>query len=167
MYYTSNPNQRNIHIHRNIPPKGASNYLCAYIDVIEEAARELNGEVPFKVYLYLLCNGDNFNVWFSPVVIAEKYGISTDRVRKSFKELEDKGYIVKTSSNKYEFHEKPQKTYAFNVPIAAEKRWVDGTDGERHLVTYKEFYEDVVGTATPDEITNYWNSCEKENEAYE
>lgn len=50
-------NQKRFTITRNTPKKGDKKpFITLYLDSIEEASRTLQGEVAFKLYLYLASN---------------------------------------------------------------------------------------------------------------
>lgn len=132
-------NQKLIVIHRNIPEKNTKEpYLCIHTDRIETAAKNLNNTA-FKLYMYLVCNANNFKLEFSPQFISNTYGISLTSARRAIQELIDAGYVVEESGNRYEFYEVPQKKE--KIEFVKEKRAFKMPDGTIRYFTYKEVLE--------------------------
>lgn len=157
--YDSNPNQRHMVINRTLPKKGEKKrFLTVYCESIEKAAQELSGEVPFKLYIYLLCNEDKYDLWFSPATFAKLYGVSTGAARRAVKELEDKGYIEEMGSNKLAFYEEPQEKNEIILPISQERR-ILGKDknGNDVIVSFDTFYAKVSSKYTDSIIMEQWN----------
>lgn len=160
--FTTYANQRKIVINRVMPSGTKEAYLCAYMKNIEAAAQNLKGEVAFKVYIYLLGNGNNFGVWFSPELIAKRYGVSADRIRKCFKELVEKGYLIEEGHNLYQFYEVPQKKTVIHLG-EEEKRYIPTDEGEV-LMTYAALYKELKDDYPADFISNFWSECRKEDD---
>ena len=158
--FTTYANQRKIVINRVMPSGTKEAYLCAYMKNIEAAAQNLKGEVAFKVYIYLLGNGNNFGVWFSPELIAKRYGVSADRIRKCFKELVEKGYLVEEGHNLYQFYEEPQTKKLPPLPSMKEKRVFIDSEGNNHFLTYEMVYNQFHGKTTDEDIQSFWNGLE-------
>lgn len=158
---TTYSNQRAILINRDMPAKGSGRkFLSAYYDNISKASRLLSGEVAFKLYLYLLSNQDKYVDNFSPQNFSNDFGVSVDRTRKVFEQLEEAGYLVKTASNEYQFYEVPQKKYAFVNPYETEKRLVQTTDGFIEI-TYAAFRDEAKASGWTDkDIEITWNRSE-------
>lgn len=104
---TTYTNQRTIIINRDLPREGEKKVLSAYYDNIVQASRLLAGEVAFKLYIYLLSNQNKDIDNFSPQKFANEFGISADRARKVFAQLEEAGYLVRTDVSNYQFYETP------------------------------------------------------------
>lgn len=139
---TTYANQKSITINRTMPQKGSGRkFLSAYYDSITAASRILTGEVAFKLYLYLLSNQDKYTDSFSPQNFSNDFGVSTDRTRKVFEQLEEAGYLIKTDSNEYQFYEVPQKKLSFTNKMKIERRYIENEDGSFEKMTYIEFYE--------------------------
>lgn len=107
----TSPNQRTIVIDKTDVPKGSGTtrpFLVAYNDIIENAAKLLNGNA-FKLFIYLLSNMKGFNFGFSPKDVAERFGISADTVRNAFTTLVNNGFLTLAngSSTKYIFTDVP------------------------------------------------------------
>ncbi len=77
-------------------------YLLAYVDIIEQASRQLSGNA-FKLYIYLLTNNRYFQFGFSPKDIANRYGCSTDTIRDAFVTLVNKGFLTLENGSKTKY----------------------------------------------------------------
>lgn len=107
---TSYPNSKFLTIKRDKVNKEAGKwFLCAYNDNIAYAMVDLSNSC-FKVYMCLLMNRDGYMEVFSPQNVSKITGLHPDTVRKSFRELETKKYIlpVEGTSAYYCFYEKWQ-----------------------------------------------------------
>ena len=107
MYYR---NQRLITIMRETPNRNSGRkYLCAYEDNLFRAMKTLS-RTAFDCYIYLLCNKDGYEKEWSPAHVSQVTGVSIESVRRSFSELENKGYLKESEYNKhfYTFYEVPQ-----------------------------------------------------------
>lgn len=101
----TSPNQRTIVSDKTtvIPSTGKERpYLIAYVDIIEESARQLSGNA-FKLYIYLLSHNKNWKFGFSPKDVAERYGCSADTIRDSFTILVNKGFLTLASGSKTKY----------------------------------------------------------------
>ena len=159
--YESNPNQRSVLINRDMPQKDSGEkYLAVYEKKLTAAAQELS-EVPFKLYIYLLCNKDKYDLWFSPKVFASSYGVNVDTARKAFNLLIEKGYILEIGKNQYSFYEEPQKKNQIKITIQEETRMVEQEDGTFLPYTYSQFYNELseMGYAEP-MIKEQWEAYE-------
>ena len=91
MYYS---NQKMVAINREIPKKTSNKpYLCCYTENIEKAMKDLSKSA-FQCYVYLLCNRNGYELEYSPKHISMKTNICLESARKSFLELQKKGYII-------------------------------------------------------------------------
>ena len=140
MYY---PNQKQITIHRDIVKKSSNRvYLCVYVDNIIEACKLLSNTA-FKTYIFLLTNRDNYYYEYSPTVISKATNLSLETVRKNFKELEEKKFIIAAddSRTQYDFYE----VHRPNIKIEVEKRlFVDSNTDEIISLSYDEL-RNIVG----------------------
>lgn len=98
------PHQRVVNIHRepiNIDFLGIKN------ENWQAAARDLK---PFgcMLYLYLAANRDNFKLALSPAAVRQAIGMAQSTYRDQFNILLEKGYLVQTGGNTFDFYEKPR-----------------------------------------------------------
>ena len=98
------PHQRVVNIHRepiNTDFLGIKNENWQY------AARDLK---PFgcMLYLYLAANRDNFKLALSPAAVRQAIGMAQSTYRDQFNILLEKGYLVQTGGNTFDFFEKPR-----------------------------------------------------------
>lgn len=98
------PNQRVIKIHRE---KVERDFLGIKNSSWQAAARDLRAH-GLLLYLYLASNADNFELAFSPADVSESIGMPRSTCSDQFKKLIDKGYLVPTAGNRFEFFEIPQ-----------------------------------------------------------
>lgn len=68
------------------------------------AAHDFGGAT-FKLYIYMVFNGENYTVEDA----AEKLNLTTKTIYNSFKELWEKGYLVRTSPDNYNFFQKVEE----------------------------------------------------------
>lgn len=157
----SYPNQRKITISRNLPKKDAKKpYLCAYTEAIEEASRNLSGEVAFKLYMYLLSNQDKFTMSYSPQHFANCYGVSLDSARRAITALKDAGYIKEIGNNSYIFYEVPQEVKPTIDLIDTVEKRLFKSGGTMVACSFEELYEQFKDRYPYQKIESYWNSAE-------
>ena len=150
--FQSNPNQRNITINRKDALSSGRQYLAINCDTLAEASRNISGEVPFKLYLYLASNKNGYEFSFSPQHFSNIYGCSIDASRKAFVKLIEANYIINNGNNSFEFFETPQERRP-RLDIQPERRSYKG-----QLFTYKEVYEELSGDLMEEEIKEIWNN---------
>ena len=81
----TSPNQRVITINRDIPKKDSSKpFAYIYIEAIQAASINLQGETAFKLFMYLSSNKDNYTFAWSPKAFGEAYGVSDKSARDAF-----------------------------------------------------------------------------------
>lgn len=97
------PNQRMIHINRE-PLR--NDFLGINNDNWKSASRDLRPPA-LLLYLYLASNADNFTLALSPAAVRQEIGMARSTYHDQFHILVDKGYLVPTHGNTYEFYEKP------------------------------------------------------------
>ena len=150
--FQTNPNQRNITINRKDALSSGRQYLAINCDTLAEASRNISGEVPFKLYLYLASNKNGYEFSFSPQHFSNIYGCSIDASRKAFVKLIESNYIINNGNNSFEFFETPQERRP-RLDIQPERRSYKG-----QLFTYKEVYEELSGELMEEEIKEIWNN---------
>ena len=97
------PNQRMITVHREA---AKSDFLGIKNENWQSAARDLRPHA-LLLYLYLAANADNFNLALSPAAVREAIGMPRSTYNDQIKILIDKGYLVPSRGNTFEFYEKP------------------------------------------------------------
>ena len=102
------PNQRMIQVHRE-PIE--SDFLGIKNENWQAASRDL-GAHALRLYLYLAANADNYSFALSPADIRQRIGMPTSTYRDQFLILVDKGYLVQSGYNKFDFYEIPQTRHA-------------------------------------------------------
>ncbi len=101
---TTYPNQRMVRIHRE---DVKTNFLGIKNENWMAAARDLRAHA-FLLYLYFASNANNFSLALSQKAVYEAIGMPRSTYHDQFRVLVSKGYLVETSSNHYDFYEKPQ-----------------------------------------------------------
>ena len=101
---TTYPNQKTVVIHRE-PVK--SDFLGIKNENWMAAARDLR-PFAFMVYLYLAANANGFKLALSPAAIRDAIGLSVSTCNDQIKVLIDRGYLVPSHGNTYDFYEVPQ-----------------------------------------------------------
>lgn len=155
-------NQKIITINRELPKQGTKEpYLCIYADRLSMAAENLNNTA-FKLYIYLITNANNFKLEFSPQHISNNYGISLSSARRAITELIEKGYVVETSSGRFEFYEMPHAK-PLSIEIKVVKRGFATTDGGIEWATLKELKDLYLSAGrTEEEALEHWETGIKE-----
>ncbi len=104
------PNQRVVKIHRE---PAQSNFLGIKNDNWMAAARDLRPHA-LLLYLYFASNANNYEFGLSPAAIRQAVGMPSSTYSDQFKVLIDKGYLVQSSGNRYDFYEVPHPSDASN-----------------------------------------------------
>lgn len=107
------PNQRIVHINRE---RVSSDFLGIKNENWKAAARDL-GAHAVLLYFYFASNKDNFSLALSPAAIRQSIGMPPQTYRDQFLKLIDKGYLVQTGGNVYEFYEVPRETHSTHENI--------------------------------------------------
>lgn len=98
------PNQRMVKIHRE---RATSDFLGIKNENWQAASRDL-GAHALQLYLYLAANANNYTIALSPAAVRQAIGMARSTYHDQFHKLVDKGYIVPTYGNTFEFYEIPQ-----------------------------------------------------------
>lgn len=112
MPMTTYPNQRTVRIHREAVK---SDFLGIKNENWQAASRDL-GAHGLRLYLYLACNADNYNLALSPSDARQKVGIPRSTYADQFQVLLDKGYLVLNHGNHYDFYEVPATRSCLRTP---------------------------------------------------
>ena len=106
--YTTSPNQKTITVCKELCDN-QHYYTMINLNALERAAIDLKSGA-FKLWVYLAKNQNNFTFGLSNKAVAEQFGIKKDQYDSAVKELIEKGYLIETAKNKYEFKEIAEKT---------------------------------------------------------
>ena len=117
------PNQRMVKVHRE---RATANFLGIKNENWQAASRDL-GAHGLQLYLYLASTADNYTLALSPAAVRQAIGLKRSTYHDKFHELEDKGYLVNTHGNTYEFYEVPQAAAQTKNSMT-----VDGLDFEEY-----------------------------------
>lgn len=98
------PNQRIINIHRET---ANSDFLGIKNDNWKAAARDLSAHA-LKLYMYFAANKNGFQLALSSAAIREEIGMARSTYTDQFNILVNKGYLVNSHGNTYDFYETPQ-----------------------------------------------------------
>ena len=98
------PNQRMIHVNREKLTKG---FLGINNESWMAASRDL-GPHGLRLYLYFAANADNYSFALSPLHIHQAIDMSPSTYHDYFHRLVEKGYLVHSHGNTFEFYERPQ-----------------------------------------------------------
>lgn len=97
------PNQRVIKINRE---QAKRDFLGIKNENWQSAARDLGAHATM-LYLYLAANADGYSVALSPVAVRQAIGMARSTYHDQFHKLIDKGYLVPSHGNTFEFYEVP------------------------------------------------------------
>ena len=98
------PNQRMVRVHRE---RATSDFLGIKNENWQAASRDL-GAHALQLYLYLAANANNYTVALSPVAVRQSIGMARSTYHDQFHKLVDRGYLVPSAGNTFEFYEVPQ-----------------------------------------------------------
>ena len=115
------PNQRMVKVHRE---RATANFLGIKNENWQAASRDL-GAHGLQLYLYLASNADNYTLALSPAAVRQAIGLKRSTYHDKFHELEEKGYLVNTHGNTFEFYEVPQAAAQTRKSVT-----IDGLDFE-------------------------------------
>ena len=109
------PNQKIVEVVKE--PCNQNNYYARInLEAMSEAALDLDAGA-FKLWIYFAKNQNEYEFALSSKEIEKTFGMKIKQYNNAVKTLEDKGYLVNTKGNKYEFREKPVITKKDNVVI--------------------------------------------------
>ena len=118
------PHQKVIHIHRDMPQSGDSNYTVIknknFYDAYKNLRKASRGGTATFLWLILAGNMDGFDLAFSPKAIAERSGMPESTCRDAVDRLIRTGYLVRKheGSNIYDFYERPEYAAPNPTPTA-------------------------------------------------
>lgn len=109
------PNQRMVRVHRE---RAASDFLGIKNENWQAASRDL-GAHALQLYLYLASNANNYTVALSPVAVRQAIGMARSTYHDQFHKLVDRGYLVPSNGNTFEFYEVPQAATQTQKDVSA------------------------------------------------
>ena len=115
------PNQRLVRVHRE---RASSDFLGIKNTNWQAASRDL-GAHALQLYLYLASNADNYTLALSPAAVRQSIGMARSTYHDQFHKLVDRGYLVPSTGNTFEFYEVPQAATQTQKEVSA-----DGLDFE-------------------------------------
>ena len=109
------PNQRMVRVHREV---AKSDFLGIKNENWQAASRDL-GAHALQLYLYLASNANNYTVALSPVTVRQAIGMARSTYHDQFHKLVDRGYLVPSNGNTFEFYEVPQAATQTQKDVSA------------------------------------------------
>ena len=109
------PNQRMVRVHRE---RATSDFLGIKNENWQAASRDL-GAHALQLYLYLASNANNYTVALSPVAVRQAIGMARSTYHDQFHKLVDRGYLVPSTGNTFEFYEVPQAATQTQKEVSA------------------------------------------------
>jgi|GEM_PF-490178 len=109
------PNQRTVKIHREV---AKSDFLGIKNENWQAAARDLRPHA-LLLYLYLASNANNYTLALSPAAVREAVGMPRSTYNDQIKVLIDKGYLVPSRGNTFDFYEVPQPRGVYSASNAS------------------------------------------------
>ena len=146
------PNQKVVHVHRDMPDKNKKegNFLLIKKENWYAANKDLE-PYGLQLYLYIAGNRDGFDFALSQEAAEQEAGIKKTSYHKYVNLMIEKGYLVprKENSNIYDFYEVPKRKEDKEAVSPCElKSLPDGNDDLRgSLVTSqgnKEIYNNTL-----------------------
>ena len=157
------PNQKHFTINRINPLTEKKQFLSITCENLALASRNLNGEIPFKFYLYLCSNQDGYSFDYSPQHFANVYGVSLDSARRAADKLIEAGYLVRDEKHKngFVFYETPQeKKSSIKRKTDVEKRLIEQEDGTFKAMSFSELCRGLSELSETEIKEEYWNTAE-------
>lgn len=129
------PNQRKIVIERTTD-KCIKDFLKVSNDNLYTAMYNLRGNT-FKLWIYFVDNMNGYIMDLYPVDFCAKANVSDSTYRRSFEELENKGYLIKSpkQNNYYLFREESNSKEIVKPDV------VNSIDKEKFADIKKEYFE--------------------------
>lgn len=93
-----------VHVHRE---HAAYDFLGIKNENWQAAARDL-GETALALYMYLASNRNDYEFALSQAAVTNAIGMKKSTYYDQFKKLVQKGYLINSHGNTYEFFEIPQ-----------------------------------------------------------
>ncbi len=109
------PNQRMVRVHRE---RATADFLGIKNENWQAASRDL-GAHALQLYLYLASNANNYTVALSPVAVRQAIGMARSTYHDQFHKLVDRGYLVPSNGNTFEFYEVPQAATQTQKEVSA------------------------------------------------
>ena len=72
------------------------------------------------LYMYLASNADGYNLALSPVAVRQAIGMARSTYHDQFHKLVDKGYLVPSTGNTFEFYETPKTAAQTKNEVSAD-----------------------------------------------
>ena len=86
----------------------------------QSASRDL-GAHALMLYLYLASNANNYTVALSPAAVRQAIGMARSTYHDQFHKLVDRGYLVPSHGNTFEFYEVPQAATQARNELSADR----------------------------------------------
>lgn len=101
------PNQKVINVNKQ-PADKDNIYAVINIEAMEKAAQDLESKAGFKLWCYFAKNQNGYQFALSSKAVENQMGIKIKAYNAAIAELIEKGYLVKSEGNNYDFYELPQ-----------------------------------------------------------
>lgn len=112
----TNPNQKTIKVQKELCDDKGNYYARINLEALQVAMIDLKGE-SFKLWCYFSKNQSGYEFALSSVD-AIKWGVgSKSSYDRAVRDLIEKGYLVETSKNHYNFFEKPKTEIIYVTKI--------------------------------------------------
>ena len=144
------PNQRIVKVHRE---SVKTDFLGIKNENWQAASHDL-GAHALQLYLYLASNADGYNLALSPAAVRQAIGMARSTYHDQFHKLVDKGYLVPSRGNTFEFYEVPKAATQSNKTMSEDGQHIEECPNDDIPNT-----NDVQGISAEDiEINNTENS---------
>ena len=129
------PNQKKILIERT-SERVIKDFLKVSNQSLQLAMYNLKGNT-FKLWIYFADNKNGYTMDLYPVDFCSKAGVSDSTYRRSFEELEQKGYLIKSSkqANLYLFREESDSNVIIKPDI------INSIDTDNFAQIKKKYFE--------------------------
>lgn len=115
--YVSHPNQKVVHINRDMPKKDEANFLIIKKKNFYDTYKDIS-HTATMLYLYLAANKDGYKLSFTEAKVYKEMGMPTSTCSDQLKKLVGNGYLVPRDNTfgEYDFYERPKEDFKKFAP---------------------------------------------------
>lgn len=124
--YVSHPNQKVVHINRDMPKKDEANFLTIKKKNFYDTYKDIS-HTATMLYLYLAANKDGYKLSFTERKVLEEMGMPTSTCGEQLEKLVGNGYLVprEKTFGEYDFYERPKDDFKkFTPPSKVDVRTI-------------------------------------------
>ena len=136
------PNQRMVTVHREEVKR---DFLGIKNSNWQSASRDLGAQA-FNLYIYFAANANGYSFALSPAAVRQTIGMPNSTYRDQLLKLIDKGYLVQSGSNRFDFYEVPQTRRAPIQSANCAPLGMDFENATNDVFSQAQTAQDTTGT---------------------